>query len=144
MAFATTYASTTIYMRGIVKGWMANIDTAPWTSLRAVINYIAKYCSKAETKTQPYKEMLTELLPKVSHARPMVSLVAKTMNKLLSETTTFTPNRSPSTRNTPTICETRLPLLLPKTRELPPKGTGTLSALSGPNARVSRSPRTNS
>lgn len=73
------------YARGVLLGWMANIDSAPCTSLRAVINYIAKYCSKAETQTQPYKDMMRELIPKVSHAKPMVSLVAKTMNKLLAE-----------------------------------------------------------
>lgn len=73
------------YIRGVSMGWMANTDASPCTSLRAVINYISKYCSKAETKTQPYQEMLKELIPKVSHAQPMVSLVAKMMNRLVSE-----------------------------------------------------------
>ncbi|KAL8376601.1 hypothetical protein RB595_007618 [Gaeumannomyces hyphopodioides] len=45
----------------------------------------AKYVSKAETQTVPFKEMMKGLLPKVSHTRPLVSLVAKMMNKLVAE-----------------------------------------------------------
>ena len=50
-----------------------------------MLNYIAKYCSKAEKQTQPYKEMISELIPKVNNSCPMVSLVAKMMNKLIAE-----------------------------------------------------------
>jgi ATP-dependent DNA helicase PIF1 len=73
------------YIRGIALGWLANTDAPPCTSLRAVLNYIAKYCSKAEKQTQPYKEMISELIPMVNNSRPMVSLVAKMMNKLIGE-----------------------------------------------------------
>jgi hypothetical protein len=66
-------------------GWLANTDATPCTSLRAVLNYFAKYCSKAEKQTQPYKEMISELIPMVNNSRPMVSLVAKMMNKLIGE-----------------------------------------------------------
>ena len=36
------------HIRAITMGWLANTDAVPCTSLRAVINYISKYCSKAE------------------------------------------------------------------------------------------------
>ncbi|KAL5615052.1 hypothetical protein BROUX41_005116 [Berkeleyomyces rouxiae] len=69
----------------ISLGWLANKDVTPCTSTHAVINYIAKYCSKAETKPQSYKEIVQQLLPKISTNAPLQSLVAKMMNKLIAE-----------------------------------------------------------
>ena len=40
------------YNRCLSLGWLANIDIAPCTSLQAVINYAAKYCSKMEKQTE--------------------------------------------------------------------------------------------
>ncbi|KAK0655303.1 hypothetical protein B0T16DRAFT_304942, partial [Cercophora newfieldiana] len=66
-------------------GWLANTDISPCTSIQAVLQYITKYCSKAEQKSQSYKDMAKEILPKVTNRSPMVSFVAKVMNKLISE-----------------------------------------------------------
>ncbi|KAF3768357.1 hypothetical protein M406DRAFT_250190, partial [Cryphonectria parasitica EP155] len=64
---------------------LANIDIVLYTSLQAIINYIAKYCSKAEMKIQLYKKIMFELISKINYAKLIVSLVAKIINKLLSE-----------------------------------------------------------
>ncbi|KAK0703271.1 hypothetical protein B0T26DRAFT_657793 [Lasiosphaeria miniovina] len=69
------------YIRGIVLGWLANTDSTPCTSLRTILHYIAKYHTKAEQQTQVYKEILSGLIQRVNIARPMVSLVAKIINK---------------------------------------------------------------
>jgi ATP-dependent DNA helicase PIF1 len=73
------------HIRGIALGWLANTDATPCTSLRALLNYIAKYWSKVEKQTQLYKEVISELIPRVNNARPMFFLVAKTTNKLIAE-----------------------------------------------------------
>ena len=73
------------YNRAISLGWLANTDVSPCTSSHAVINYIAKYCSKAETKTKAYKEVVQQLLPTVTPNDSLRSLVSKTMNKLIGE-----------------------------------------------------------
>ena len=38
-------------------GWMANTDMSPCTNATSVIHYIAKYASKAETKSATYMEL---------------------------------------------------------------------------------------
>jgi hypothetical protein len=40
------------YNPAMTLGWLAN-----------TVNYISKYCSKAETKSVPYKEMLGAVIP---------------------------------------------------------------------------------
>ena len=56
----------------LLLGWLANIDISPCTSLQAVINYAAKYCSKAEKKSQSYLELAASVLPAISHRQPLV------------------------------------------------------------------------
>ncbi|KAK0707072.1 hypothetical protein B0T26DRAFT_729060 [Lasiosphaeria miniovina] len=73
------------YARAIVLGWLANTDSVPTTSLRAVLTYISKYCSRAESQTQPYKDILRELIPRVNSRQPLVTLISKMLNKLLAE-----------------------------------------------------------
>jgi hypothetical protein len=38
-------------------GWQANIDIEPSNSKTGVLNYVAKYVSKPEKKSESYKEM---------------------------------------------------------------------------------------
>jgi hypothetical protein len=45
----------------------------------AVISHIAKYCSKAEPKTQSYRDVAREILPRVNSER------GRFMNKLVSK-----------------------------------------------------------
>lgn len=71
--------------RVMAMGWLANTDFAPCTDIQAVINYIAKYCSKAEKKTKPFDALAAELIPRVSSRQPVVSFAAKIMDALLTE-----------------------------------------------------------
>lgn len=73
------------FIRTVILGWLANIDFAPCTSKATVTNYMGKYCSKAKTKTDAYEKLGTELVPKVSAARLLVSFAAKVMNRLIGE-----------------------------------------------------------
>jgi hypothetical protein len=73
------------YMAPITMGWLANTDVNPATSSRAVINYIAKYCSKAEKKSETYTDLLRQVLPKLNERTPLFSLASKLMNKLIGE-----------------------------------------------------------
>ncbi|EAQ90501.1 hypothetical protein CHGG_02436 [Chaetomium globosum CBS 148.51] len=63
------------YNRTITLGWLANTDINPCTSVDAVLNYVAKYCSKAETKSKSYQELARELLPRISNRNPLVTMI---------------------------------------------------------------------
>lgn len=39
------------YIRGIILGWIVNINTTLYTFFKTIINYISKYCFKAKLKT---------------------------------------------------------------------------------------------
>ncbi|KAH6640312.1 hypothetical protein F5144DRAFT_484970 [Chaetomium tenue] len=65
--------------------WLANTDCSPCTSVEAVINYAAKYCSKSETQTSTYAQITQSILPHISDNNPMISFVSKMMNKLIGE-----------------------------------------------------------
>jgi hypothetical protein len=58
---------------------------SPCISTAAVINYIAKYASKSETKSESFKDIAKVILPKVKSTRPLTSFVAKFMNKMAAE-----------------------------------------------------------
>ncbi|KAH7465176.1 hypothetical protein FOMA001_g17302 [Fusarium oxysporum f. sp. matthiolae] len=73
------------YNRCLSLGWLANIDISPCTSLQAVINYAAKYCSKMEKRTDSYASLGRQILPYVSHHNPLLSFASRLMNKLLAE-----------------------------------------------------------
>ncbi|KJZ70452.1 hypothetical protein HIM_10154 [Hirsutella minnesotensis 3608] len=73
------------YNRCLSLGWLANIDISPCTSLQAVINYAAKYCSKMEKQTESYASLGRQILPYVSHQNPLLSFASRLMNKLLAE-----------------------------------------------------------
>jgi hypothetical protein len=49
------------------------------------LNYIAKCCTKEEKKTVTYADLVKEVLPRLNCAKPLLSLVSKTMNKLIGE-----------------------------------------------------------
>ena len=69
----------------ITMGWMANTDIQPATTLRAVIDYVAKYCSKAEKASFAYSELQAQVLPNVSSRNPVLSFTSKMLNKLVGE-----------------------------------------------------------
>jgi hypothetical protein len=67
-------------------GWqIRSTDVSPCSNSQAVLNYIAKYCTKEETKTATYADLVKEVLPHLNCAKPLLSLVSKTMNKLIVE-----------------------------------------------------------
>ena len=53
--------------------------------MEAVINYAAKYCSKSETQTSTYAQIVQSILPHISDNNSMVSFVSKLMNKVIGE-----------------------------------------------------------
>ena len=65
--------------------WLANTDCSPCTSVQAVINYAAKYCSKSKAQTNTYAQIARSVMPHVSDRNPMLSFVSKLMNKLVGE-----------------------------------------------------------
>ena len=50
-----------------------------------MINYIAKYCSKAETQSVSHGSIIQSILPSLNTAHPRLSLVEKAMNRLIAE-----------------------------------------------------------
>src|SRR6266566_7059409 len=50
-----------------------------------MLEYIAKYCSKAEKKTELYEVLTRNLFFCISHCAPFISFVSRFMNKLVSE-----------------------------------------------------------
>jgi ATP-dependent DNA helicase PIF1 len=65
--------------------WFANTDFSPCTGIEAVINYVAKYCSKSESQTSTYAEIAKAILPHVSDRNPMLSFISKMINRLIGE-----------------------------------------------------------
>jgi ATP-dependent DNA helicase PIF1 len=66
-------------------GWMANTDMQPCTSLKALLEYVAKYCSKAEHASVAYKDLQTLVLRHVNDRHPVLSFASKMLNKLVGE-----------------------------------------------------------
>ncbi len=73
------------YNATVTMGWMANTDLSPCTDQTAVVHYLAKYCSKAEKKSEPFKSLLQSVMLRVSDRAPLLSLAIKLMNKLIAE-----------------------------------------------------------
>jgi ATP-dependent DNA helicase PIF1 len=73
------------YVRIITMAWKANTDFTLCTGSQAVMDYLGKYCTKAEVKTTTYMELVKQLLPFIRSDKPLLSLVSKTMNKLIGE-----------------------------------------------------------
>ena len=73
------------YNPAFPMGWLANIDVTTCTDQKAVLYYVAKYCTKAETKTVKLDEFMKDLLPHISSKNPIGLLVIKFINKLIRE-----------------------------------------------------------
>jgi hypothetical protein len=69
----------------ILMAWLANIDFFPYTTLSAVVNYVAKYASKSETATASYHELASKILLHVFYRSSMLFFVSKMMNKIAVE-----------------------------------------------------------
>lgn len=73
------------YNRSISLTWLANTDISVCGDSNAVINYIAKYCSKAETQSASFNDIIKAVLPALNLTHPRLSLVQRTMNRLVAE-----------------------------------------------------------
>jgi len=73
------------YNRLITMAWKANTDFTPCTGSKAVLNYLGKYCTKEEKKSTTYVDLIKVVLPYINSEKPLLSLVSKTMNKLIGE-----------------------------------------------------------
>ena len=75
------------YIPTSTMGWLANTDMSPCTNAAAVLNYLAKYASKAEEKSESYKEIFHNVTRQVSNTsrRPLLSAVTKMLNSLIGE-----------------------------------------------------------
>ena len=73
------------YNRAISLTWLANIDTSVCGDSNAVINYIAKYCSKVETQSACFYNIMKAVLPSFNSVHPRLSLVQQCMNRLVVE-----------------------------------------------------------
>lgn len=73
------------YNPAFTMRWLANIDVILCTDQKVVLYYVAKYYTKAETKTVKLDELMKDFLLHRSFKNPMGSLVIKFMNKLIGE-----------------------------------------------------------
>lgn len=69
----------------LLFSWKANLDISVCLDFFAVKTYVAKYCSKEETKSKSYKQIVSEVVPYITSGNPLLSLVVRVMNKLLAE-----------------------------------------------------------
>jgi ATP-dependent DNA helicase PIF1 len=73
------------YNRLFTVSWLVNTDIIFYTGLRAVIEYISKYCIKIEKKSETYRQIIKVFLSKLNIITPLLSFVKKIMNKLIGE-----------------------------------------------------------
>ncbi|KAG6251201.1 hypothetical protein E4U23_000838 [Claviceps purpurea] len=67
-------------------GWLANTDILPCTSGAAVVNYIVKYVSKAEKKTDTFNDVAVRILDRTREdKKEYCLLVHKFMNAMVAE-----------------------------------------------------------
>ena len=66
-------------------GWNANTDMSPCTNSGSVLQYIAKYASKSEVKSESYKELFTNVTERCSERAPFLSTAIRMMNRLIAE-----------------------------------------------------------
>ncbi|KAF5133825.1 hypothetical protein E5D57_004452 [Metarhizium anisopliae] len=65
--------------------WLDNTDLQPAVTYKGLILYVAKYVSKPEIRSASYQELQEQVLPYVSDRRPIASLAARLLNKLIGE-----------------------------------------------------------
>ena len=73
------------FNRTLTTFWLANTDITPCTDIDTVVNYMGKYCNKAEESSESYADIIRQILSKINPTHPKLSLVQKLMNKLMVE-----------------------------------------------------------
>lgn len=66
-------------------GWATNTDMAPCTDSRAVLNYIAKYATKAEKSSLPYTAIFAKVAEHATEVNPVLSAAIKMVNHYVGE-----------------------------------------------------------
>lgn len=74
-----------LYNRTNSIGQLRNIDINAYTSSNQVAEYLAKYVTKVEERTKTMYELCQLVILKISTNTPILSLVAKVLNKLIRE-----------------------------------------------------------
>ena len=69
----------------MLLGWQANIDFTPITSCKAVLAYIAKYCSKVEKKSESYSTMFNSILGSLDSEDRVTVAYQKLLGKVIVE-----------------------------------------------------------
>lgn len=80
--------ATKKYNATFTLGWRANTDINPCTSSHAVIQYVAKYASKAEKQSRSHAEIFNSVVGTVTpgEARhPLLTTATKMLNSLVVE-----------------------------------------------------------
>lgn len=73
------------YNRLLTVAWLANTDISACTSLQQVVDYVAKYCSKSEKKSETFAQIGKALMPRVKDQNPLISFTSKLLNQLVAE-----------------------------------------------------------
>lgn len=76
---------TTTTPRLLWDGWQILTWLIPCTNQKAVLYYVAKYCTKAKTKTVKLDKFIKDLLLHIFSKNSMGLLVIKFINKLIGE-----------------------------------------------------------
>ncbi|KAF2004978.1 hypothetical protein P154DRAFT_425445, partial [Amniculicola lignicola CBS 123094] len=71
------------YNHRLALGWRANTDIQVYTGTAGVVHYIRKYTSKAEKRTESFREMLSSVTQHLSatSTTPLFSTVVQLLNK---------------------------------------------------------------
>ncbi|KAK3926417.1 THAP domain-containing protein 11 [Frankliniella fusca] len=69
----------------IIRTWRANIDVSPVLSKKALINYLAKYVSKSETRSQTLIDLMKRIISDSDHTKPARHATQRIFIKTCSE-----------------------------------------------------------
>lgn len=74
-----------LYNPLFILGWRANVDFTPITSPEAAANYISKYCSKAEVKSESYGQLFNSVVQNLQTDDAARIAFQKLLGKLIAE-----------------------------------------------------------
>jgi ATP-dependent DNA helicase PIF1 len=73
------------YNYTFILGWRANIDIRPVLNCDAVISYVAKYASKAESKSLSYKDLLHTAIERLDYGTAARMAYQKMLSSFVGE-----------------------------------------------------------
>ncbi|KAJ5183745.1 hypothetical protein N7492_001361 [Penicillium capsulatum] len=72
-----------IYNPLVIMAWQANIDIAPCTGTKSLLQYLTKYISKGEPESPSYRHLMQTAIQGANRNRPLQSAVHKLLNRLI-------------------------------------------------------------